>query len=83
MSVDGPIALDAFPEMAWFVGPVDLHRWRGQLDFWIFADGQVGQVVLTVNGDASGMSPRGLQATIRATLIAIDRNLPVSISAPA
>ncbi len=68
--------------MAWFVGPADLHRWRGQLDYWVFADAQVGQVVLIVNGDAGDMSPKGLQATIRATLIAIDRNLPVSISAP-
>ena len=66
----------------WFVGSADLHRWRGQLDYWIFADGQVGQVVLVVNGEAVDMSPTGLQATIRATLIAIDRNLPVSISAP-
>ena len=83
VAVDGPIALDAFPAMAWFVGPADLHRWRGQLDYWVFADAQVGQVVLIVNGDAGDMSPSGLQATIRATMIAIDRNLPVSISAPA
>ena len=42
----------AFPEIAWFVGEADLHRWRGELDYWIFADDQVGQVVMTVNGDA-------------------------------
>jgi hypothetical protein len=83
IAVDGITFADAFPQIEYLVGSVDLHRWRGQLDYWIFADGQVGQVVLTVNGDAGDMSPKGLQATIRATLIAIDRNLPVSISAPA
>ena len=34
----------AFPEMAWFIGSADLHRWRGELDYWVFADRQVGQV---------------------------------------
>ena len=64
------------------VGPADLHRWRGELDYWVFADRQVGQVVMTVNGDAVEMGSTGLQATIRATMIAIDRDLPVSISPP-
>ena len=82
IAIDGPIARLAFPEMAWFVGPADLHRWRGELDYWIFADGQVGQVVMTVNGDAVEMGSTGLQATIRTTMIAIDRDLPVSISPP-
>ena len=38
IAIDGPTALTAFPEMAWFVGSADLHRWRGELDFWVFAD---------------------------------------------
>ena len=82
IAIDGPIAREAFPEIAWFVGPADLHRWRGELDYWVFADDQVGQVVMTVNGDAVEMGSTGLQATIRATMIAIDRGLPVSISPP-
>jgi hypothetical protein len=82
IAVDGPTVLTAFPELAWFVGSADLHRWRGELDFWVFADRQVGQVVLLVNGDAAEMGSTGLQATIRATMIAVDRDLPVSISPP-
>jgi hypothetical protein len=82
IAIDGPIARQGFPEIAWFVGDADLHRWRGELDYWIFADNQVGQVAMTVNGDAVEMGSTGLQATIRATMIAIDRGLPVSISPP-
>jgi hypothetical protein len=82
VAIDGPTARTAFPEMGWFVGAADLHRWRGELDFWVFADRQVGQVVLVVNGDATEMSAKGIQATIRATMIAIDRDDPVSITPP-
>ena len=82
VAIDGPTARTAFPEMEWFVGPADLHRWRGELDYWVFADRQVGQVVMLVNGDAVEMAAKGIQATIRATMIAIDRDLPVSISSP-
>jgi len=83
IAIDGPTALAAFPEMDWFVGDGDLHRWRGELDFWVFGDRQVGQVAMVVNGDATEMGGAdGLQATIRATMIAIDRDLPVSIGPP-
>jgi len=37
---------------------------------------------MTVNGDAVEMGSAGLQATIRVTMIAIDRDLPVSITSP-
>ena len=82
LAVDGPTALSAVPQMNWFTGAADLHRWRGELDFWVFADQQVGQITMTVNGDAVEMGSLGLQATIRVTMIAIDRDLPVSITPP-
>lgn len=82
IAVDGPTALAAMPEMDWFTGSADLHRWRGELDFWVFGDREVGQVAMVVNGDAVEMGSAGLQATIRATMIAIDRDQPVSISPP-
>jgi hypothetical protein len=82
IAIDGPTARAAFPEMEWFVGSADLHRWRGELDYWVFGDGQVGQIVMTVNGDAVEVGSTGLQATIRTTMIAIDRDLPVAISPP-
>ncbi|HEX7473920.1 MAG TPA: hypothetical protein VF323_12625 [Candidatus Limnocylindrales bacterium] len=82
IAVDGPTALAAIPEMDWFTGSADLHRWRGELDFWVFGDREVGQVAMVVNGDAVEMGSAGLQATIRVTMIAVDRDQPVSISPP-
>jgi hypothetical protein len=82
IEVDGPAALNAFPQMVWFVGISDLHQWRGELDFWIFTDGEVGQISLVVNGAASETGAAGLQATIRTLMIVVDRDLPVSIAPP-
>jgi len=82
IAIDGPTALTTIPEMTWFVGDGDLHRWRGELDYWVFGDREVGQLAMTVNGDAAEMGATGLQATIRATMIAIDRDQPVSIGPP-
>ena len=48
VAVDGVTFEAAFPQVRWLVGDADLHRWRGQLDYWVFLDGQLGQVV----GDA-------------------------------
>jgi len=82
IAVDGPIFRAAFPQVRWFAGDDDLHRWRGQLDYWVFGDGEVGQVTASVNGDAIALGESGLQATIRATLTATDRGTPRTITAP-
>ena len=47
----------AFPQIRWLVGDADLSRWRGQLDYWVFLDGQLGQVAGSVNGEAGGIEP--------------------------
>lgn len=82
IAVDGPTFLAAFPETAWIVGSETLHRWRGELDYWVFGDGELGQVAGFVSGDAGSIMPNGLQATVRVTLTATDRGSPVSIVAP-
>ncbi len=48
VAVDGTTFREAFPQIRWLVGDADIHRWRGELDYWVFMDGQLGQVV----GDA-------------------------------
>ena len=53
---------DAFPQVRWLVGDADLDRWRGQLDYWVFLDGQLGQVAGSANGEAVGIEPDALQA---------------------
>jgi hypothetical protein len=83
LSLDGPTFRRAFPQVTWLVGDADLHRWRGQLDFWVFGDGEVGRLAGTINGDTTGMNEGGLQGTVEATMIATDRDHPIAIQPPA
>ena len=73
IAVDGPTFGAAFPETAWLVGSADLHRWRGQLDYWVFLDGELGQVAGSANGEASGIVPAALNGTIDVRLTATER----------
>jgi hypothetical protein len=73
IAVDGSTFDAAFPEVAWLVGSADLHRWRGQLDYWVFLDGELGQVAGSANGEASGIVPAALNATIDVRLTATER----------
>ncbi|MFP5343794.1 MAG: hypothetical protein ACLGIJ_12885 [Candidatus Limnocylindria bacterium] len=82
VSIDGPAFVHAFPQVRWLVGDASLERWRGQLDYWLFLDGQLGQVVGSVNGEAIGIRPDALQATVNVSLTATDRGRPVVIYPP-
>jgi hypothetical protein len=81
--VDGPTFRAAFPEVVWLVGDADLAHWRGQLDYWVFLDGQIGRIAGSVNGDAADIQQGALQATIRVDLTATDRGAPLRITPPA
>jgi hypothetical protein len=83
IAVNGTTFLAAIPEVTWFAPQPDLHRWRGQLDYWLFSDGEVGQVSGAINGEASGLGVAGLQATVGLTMTATDRDLVVTVSLPA
>jgi hypothetical protein len=83
IAIDGPTFRLAFPQVTWLVGRADLHRWRGELDFWVFTDNEIGQVIASINGDAVDMVDTGLQATVRTTLTATDRDVPLTVSPPA
>jgi hypothetical protein len=73
IAVDGEVFAASFPQSSWLVGPTDLHRWRGQLDYWVFADGQLGQVAGSVNGEGFGIEPDALLGTIDVLLTATER----------
>jgi hypothetical protein len=81
--VDGPTFRAAFPQISWLVGDTDLAHWRGQLDFWVFLDGQVGRIAGSVNGDAADIQTGALQATISVDLSATDRGRAVGLTPPA
>jgi hypothetical protein len=80
--VDGPTFRAAFPQIRWLVGAVDLQHWVGQLDYWVFVDGQLGQVAGSINGHAGELRPEAIQGTIEVLLTATERGRDVVIYPP-
>jgi hypothetical protein len=80
--VDGSIVRRIFPQVALLVGATDISRWRGDLDYWVFADGQLGQVLGEVTGPAVDLDDDALQAGIRFRMLAFDRGRSVVILPP-
>jgi hypothetical protein len=82
VAVDGETFEAAFPQVRWLIGPADLRRWRGQVDYWVFLDGQVGQVAGNVNGEAAGIVSNALQGTIEVRLTATERGRSLVVYPP-
>jgi hypothetical protein len=94
--VDGPTALAISLPVRWLAGdrllaPArTLDAWRGKLDWWVFADGELGQAVVTINGYPGDAWPSaGLQGSITVNMTALDRTvtqtigpLPPTVSRP-
>ena len=74
IAVDGTTFEAAFPQMRWLIGEADVKDWRGQLDFWVFLDGQIGQIAGNLNGEGSVVEPDALQGTIEVLLTATERD---------
>jgi hypothetical protein len=70
IAIDGSTFGAAFPQVELLVGDADLHRWRGQLDYWVFLDGELAQVAGSANGEAAGIVPDALNGTIDLRLTA-------------
>ena len=82
VALDGATLRRALPEVALLVGDADLTRWRGELDFWVFADGQLGQADGFATGPALELATDALSAELRFRLIVIDRGLPATVRPP-
>ena len=82
VAIDGATFEASFPQVAWLVGDASLATWRGEIDYWVFGDGEVGMITGSVNGDAQDILPHGLLATVQIKLTATDRGQPVTISPP-
>jgi hypothetical protein len=83
VAVDGQTFETAFPQVGWLVGSADLHRWRGELDYWVFLDGEVGQIAGSVNGEGVGVVTGALQGTVQLLLTATERGRSFVIYPPA
>ena len=83
VAIDGATFVAAFPQAAWLVGDLPpLSRWRGEVDYWIFLDGQVGRIEGMVSGAAGDLRPGGLQAALHVRLTATRRDEPVTLVPP-
>ena len=83
IAVDGQAIGGAFPQVQYLTGSADLATWRGELDYWVFADGQLGRVSGRLSGHAGGIVEGGLQGHLRLTMIAVERDRAHRVPAPA
>jgi hypothetical protein len=83
IAVDGAVFEAAFPQVRWLVGDADLGDWRGQLDFWVFLDGQIGQIAGSINGEGVAVQEDALQGTIDVRMTATERGHDFVIYPPA
>jgi hypothetical protein len=84
VAVDGTTLIEAFPQTRWLLPQgTPVERWRGEVDFWLFLDGQVGLVEAFANGTAGDLRPGALQGTVRVRMTATDRGVPVTLAPPA
>ena len=83
VAIDGPTFLAAYPQTHWLTGGDTLRRWRGELDYWVFMDGELGQVAGSISGPSSALSVGGIQGTIETLLTSTDRDDGSSVAPPA
>jgi hypothetical protein len=83
ITIDGTTLRLALPSINLLVGASDLSIWRGDLDFWVFLDGQLGQADGRLTGPAIGIEEDALIAELRFRITAVDRGLPISVLPPA
>jgi hypothetical protein len=83
VAVDGTVFRAAFPQVRWLVGAVDLADWRGAIDIWVFADGQLGRAEGRLGGPGFEISTGAIRGDLSATLTATHRGDPVTVFPPA
>lgn len=77
--VDGTTYRAAFPQVSYFAGATDLRHWRGEVDYWVFGDGEVGSVDAWIEGEGFALRPDAIRGRLETELTATDRGDPVTI----
>jgi hypothetical protein len=88
--MDGPAALHTFLPLRWllandsFVPDDAIERWRGEMDWWVFADGELGMASVEVSGSRSATSwgSGEVLAVLEARLEATERDVQMEVVAP-
>jgi len=82
VAVDGSTFESSFLQAEWLIGTAHPTTWRGELDYWIFGDGEVGLIQGSVNGDAQDILPHGLLVTVHVRMTATDRDSAIAVPTP-
>ncbi|MFH0750377.1 MAG: hypothetical protein V2B17_00915 [Chloroflexota bacterium] len=82
IAVDGAVFRAAFPQVRWLVGVTDLGGWRGEIDAWVFADGQLGRAEGHLGGPGFAIAPDAIRGELTAVLTATHRGDPVTVTPP-
>jgi hypothetical protein len=82
VAVDGPTFGASFPQVVWLIRDASMATWRGEIDYWVFGDGEVGMITGSVNGNAQAILSHGVLATVQVKLTATDRDGPMTITPP-
>ena len=88
--IDGNTALDTFLPLRWLLydgyQATDnaIGRWRGEMDWWVFADGELGMATVEVSGTRAETEwdAEGVRVVLQARLEATDRNGDLDVAAP-
>jgi hypothetical protein len=83
VAIDGRAFRLAFPQVRWLAGDTDLHHWRGELDYWVFTDDQLGVADAWIAGEGFELQPGAVQARLEADLTATNRGSPITVVPPA
>ena len=83
LAIDGDTFQRAFPQVRWLAGDADLHRWRGELEYWIFTDDQLGRADAWIEGEGFTLQPGAIRGRLDASMIATERGSSITIVAPA
>ena len=79
IAIDGPLAESLSVLVRLIIDGTLMSRpvavaWRGSLDWWVFADGELGQAEITIGGyPGDAWLSGGLQASIVARITATNR----------
>lgn len=82
VAVDGTVFRAAFPQVRWLVGATDLAGWRGEIDAWVFADGQLGRAEGRLGGPGFAIAPGAIRVDLTAILTATHRGESMIVTPP-
>ena len=88
--IDGTTAMDTFLPLRWLLYDSDgrpegaISRWRGEMDWWVFTDGQLGLATVEVSGPLSEtpLDDEGVRVVLAAELSATERDRVVDVTTP-